>query len=475
MNVNEMMWQYFAEINKIPRPSGKEEKIRQYLIDFAKQNDLFYEIDEVGNLLIRKSATEGRETEDAVVLQSHLDMVCEKEPDVEIDFEKDAIQTEIVGDWMKAKGTTLGADDGIGLAMSMAILASKNVSHPALECLFTVDEEVGLLGASALKSNWLEGKVLLNLDTEEEGDFCVGCAGGLDTLFRVQYQREQLPDNYFCFEVSVGGLLGGHSGEDIHKGRGNAIKILAQYLQRVKEETDLRVLGIQGGNLRNAIPRDAKALVAVPSSYKETARVQLNVFIADMETQFREIEPSLKIDLSSKSKIEMCISPEVSDKLIDTLVDCPHGVLEMNQENPTLVQTSTNLAAITTNETIILIETSQRSSLEDRKFWACEQVIENFKLLNPKVEKGKDYPGWEPNFSSNILTKCKTKYLQMFGKEANVTVVHAGLECGIILKKYPKMDIISFGPTIQSPHSPIERLHIPSANRMMDFLVQVLN
>ena len=230
MNVNEMMWQYFAEINKIPRPSGKEEKIRQYLIDFAKQNDLFYEIDEVGNLLIRKSATEGRETEDAVVLQSHLDMVCEKEPDVEIDFEKDAIQTEIVGDWMKAKGTTLGADDGIGLAMSMAILASKDVSHPALECLFTVDEEVGLLGASVLKSNWLEGKVLLNLDTEEEGDFCVGCAGGLDTLFRVQYQREQLPDNYFCFEVSVGGLLGGHSGEDIHKGRGNAIKILAQYV-----------------------------------------------------------------------------------------------------------------------------------------------------------------------------------------------------------------------------------------------------
>ena len=227
-----------------------------------------------------------------------------------------------------------------------------------------------------------------NMCKEEEGDFCVGCAGGLDTLFRVQYQREQLPDNYFCFEVSVGGLLGGHSGEDIHKGRGNAIKILAQYLQRVKEETNLRVFDIQGGNLRNAIPRDAKALVAVPSSYKETARVQLNVFIADMETQFREIEPSLKIDLSSKSRIEMCISPEVSDKLIDTLVDCPHGVLEMNQENPTLVQTSTNLAAITTNETIILIETSQRSSLEDRKFWACEQVIENFKLLNPKVEKG---------------------------------------------------------------------------------------
>lgn len=468
------VWNFFNQISNIPRPSKKEEKIRLFLLDFANQHKLDTTTDIAGNVLIRKPATEDRISSPALILQTHMDMVCEKNSAVIHNFETDAIQTEIIGDWMQAKGTTLGADNGIGIAMQLAILADNTLSHPALECLFTTDEETGLYGASNMDKHLLTASTLINLDTEEEGEFCIGCAGGIDTLATIPLESEATPSDFFFFKVKISGLQGGHSGEDINKGRANAIKLLSEYIALLKIKTDIRIATINGGNLRNAIPREAEAILAVPYSDKELVRVEINHFIYEVETSYHATETQIKLELESVISQEKLIHKSLSNKLIDALQNCPHGVMEMNRNIPTLVETSTNLAAIHTLETHIFIETSQRSANEQKKREIASQVGTIFKDTGASIEKGKDYPGWEPNIQSNILRTCINSYKQLFGKEPVVKVIHAGLECGVIAQHYPQLDMISIGPTIINAHSPSERVQISSVEKCWKLLVHLL-
>lgn len=469
-NSMKSVWNFFDQILTIPRPSKKEEKIKQFLLDFAQQHHLESKTDTAGNVLIIKPSSSDK----TIVLQSHMDMVCEKNSDINHNFDTDAIQSEIIGDWMHSKGTTLGADNGIGMAIQLALLADKSLSLPKLECLFTVDEETGLYGASNLDENLLSGTTLINLDSEEEGEFYIGCAGGMDTLATIEKEIEPTPENYFFFTVKISGLQGGHSGEDINKGKANAIKLLSEYLQILQSKTDIRINTINGGNLRNAIPREAEAILAVPYKDKELIRVEINHFISTIENRYEETEQNIRFDLDSCEKIEMLLTKAVSDKLIDALNNCPHGVIEMNDEIPTLVNTSTNLAAIHTFDTYLFIETSQRSAIEDKKRAIANIVSEVFRKAGANIEKGKDYPGWEPNFKSDILHVCISSYKLLFDKEPVVKVIHAGLECGVIAKKYPHMDMISIGPTILNPHSPSEKVQISSVEKCWNLLVHIL-
>ncbi len=470
----ENVWSIFQEITQIPRASKKEEKIRNYLIVFAKKHNLSAETDKIGNVLIRKNGNGKLTNAPCVILQNHMDMVCEKNSDSTHNFDTDPIPTYINGDWVKAKGTTLGADNGLGMAMALAILASNEIEHPPLECLFTVDEEMGLNGAGQLKENWLTGKTLLNLDTEDDDEFCIGCAGGMDTVAELQAEFEQMPKGYFPFFVKVTGLLGGHSGQDINKNRGNAIKILAEYIAVLKTKTNIRIAEIGGGNLRNAIPREAWATLAVPYPDKEMVRIELNLFLHEKETELAQSDPKIQMELTSHDTPEKLLNKEISDSLIDGLIACPHGVEEMNAAIPTLVETSTNLAAISLKNNLIIIETSQRSSIEEKKFIIAEKVAQVFREIGCKVSKGKDYPGWTPNMQSPILKKCKEIYSKLFGEEPHVKIIHAGLECGVIAKKYPELDMISFGPTIKNPHSPSEKVSIPSVEKSWKLLLEIL-
>lgn len=468
-------WKFFEEITRIPRPSKKEEKIRQYLTGFAEKRGLEYVVDKAGNVIIKKQATPGFEARPTLILQSHMDMVCEKDSNVAHNFDTDPIDIYVEDDWVKAKGTTLGADNGMGIALQMAVLDSEGIAHPAIECLFTVDEETGLYGASNLDSSVLTGKTLLNLDSEEEGEFCIGCAGGMDTLAELRFEKESLPADYFPFKVKVSGLQGGHSGEDINKGRANAIKVLSEYLHTLKEKTDLHVASIAGGNLRNAIPREAEALLAVPLADKELVRVEVNIFIQEMETNYAETDGGLKIDLESCDHATWVIPKKVSDGLIAALQNCPHGVIEMSKNIPTLVYTSTNLASIHTLEDgRVTIETSQRSASETKKKETSGLVAQTFSAIGAQISMGKNYPGWEPHFDSPILQKCEGIYTRLFGQKPIIKVIHAGLECGVIAQKYPALDMISFGPTIIGAHSPSEKISIETVKKCWDLLLNVL-
>ncbi len=469
------LWSYFHHITQIPRPSKKEEKLIAFLADFSKQNKLEYKKDSAGNMLICKPATAGFEKSKGVVLQAHMDMVCEKNSDVEFDFDTQPINYFIDGDFVKARGTTLGGDNAIGMAMMLAVLASKDLQHPALECLFTVDEETGLTGAFALDNKLLKGEVLINLDSEDDGVIFIGCAGGIDTTAVLKYTPEKPPVGYFAFTVSVGGLKGGHSGDDINKGLGNANKILNRYLWNVNKETDLRIAKIDGGNLRNAIPREARATVCVPWEMKERVRVLLNQYIADIEKEFGDTEPDLKISLDSEMLPDIVINKSASDKLLNTLYACPHGVKAMSKDMPGLVETSTNLASVkmkTANE--ILITTSQRSSVESSKFDIAHQVESVFLLAGAKVTHGDGYPGWKPNVKSEILKIAEESYARLFGEKAQIRAIHAGLECGLFLEKYPHLDMISIGPQMYGVHSPDERLSISSTQKCWKWLVEIL-
>ncbi len=468
------VWQYFSQITNIPRPSKKEAQIRAFLLDFAKKQGLDAITDNAGNVLIRKPASADRKTTNTLILQSHMDMVCEKNNDSIHNFDTDPIQTQISGDWMQAKDTTLGADNGIGMAMQLAVLADKEMSHPNLECLFTCDEETGLYGASNLDPTMLRGETLLNLDTEEEGEFCIGCAGGMDTLITIPKIKQATPENFFFFTVAVSGLLGGHSGEDINKHRANSIKILTHYLHILQTKTDLYIAEINGGNLRNAIPREAQAILAVPYKDKELVRVEINHFIAEVENEYQATEKQFRFDLESTDIKPFVLSKELSNNLIQSLLACPHGVSEMHPENSNLVLTSTNLAAIHSLDETIFIETSQRSANEKKKKAIAETVAANFKACQAQIEKGKDYPGWEPNMQSPILKSCIDTYQKLFDKAAIVKTIHAGLECGVIAQKYPLLDMISIGPTITGAHSPSEKVQISSVEKCWQLLIQLL-
>lgn len=470
-----VVWNYFYELTQIPRPSKKEEKIIAYLLAFAKEHKLDVKKDNAGNVLISKPATKGKENLPTVILQGHVDMVCEKNQDTIHNFDTDPIQTYIDGDWLKAKGTTLGADNGMGVAAALAILASDTIEHGKLECLFTVDEETGLTGAYALGKDFLSGEILINLDTEEEGELYIGCAGGKGTTATFTYKPESVPANYFWCKVQVKGLNGGHSGAEIHKGLGNANKILNRYLWLLNQKYDLALAEIDGGNLHNAIPREASAIIGVPSGKKENVVVDLNVLAPQIEAELKAVDPNLKITIESSDAPSFIIDKQTTNNLLNAVYACPHGVLGMSFEVPGLVETSTNLASIKMKEgNTIVVGTSQRSSTESQKEYAANVINALFTLAKADVKHSDGYPGWKPNPNSKVLTVAKDAYKRLYGKDAEIKAIHAGLECGLFLEKYPHLDMISCGPTITDAHSPAEQVNIPSVAKWWDLLLEVL-
>lgn len=469
-----IVWSYFNEICKVPRPSKKEEKIIQYIIDFAQEHELEYKKDDLGNILIKKSASPGFENVKSVVLQSHMDMVCEKNGAVNHNFEKDPIVPIIDGDWVKASGTTLGADDGIGVAAQLAILASKDINHGPMECLFTVDEETGLTGAYNLQDDFFESEILLNLDSEDDGELFIGCAGGIDTVASFQIQTEKTPGNHFAFKVTISGLKGGHSGDDIHKGLGNANKILNRFLWQASRDIGMKLSQVDGGNLRNAIAREASAIAVVPNSKKEAIRVAFNIFYDELCTELEMTEPDLKMHLESCEIPGIVFEDDFQNAMLNAIYACPHGVIEMSRKIEGLVETSTNLASVKQVDDKLIVTTSQRSSVESAKENIAAMVRCVFELANADVEHGDGYPGWSPNVNSEILEITRDSYEKLFKQKPIVRAIHAGLECGLFLEKYPQLDMISFGPTIRSAHSPDERINIETVNKFWLHLVDVL-
>jgi dipeptidase D len=469
------LWSYFEEICQVPRPSKKEEKIVRFLLDFAAQNGLKVRRDEIGNVLISKPATPGRENDPVVVLQSHMDMVCEKNSETEHNFETDAIKPFIDDGWVRAAGTTLGSDDGIGIAAQMAVLTATDLSHGPIECLFTVDEETGLSGAFALQSGFLSGSTLLNLDSEDEGELFIGCAGGIDTVGTLKYTPEVLPAGSFALKLEIKGLLGGHSGDDINKNRGNANKILNRFLLDVSKTFDLRIADFNGGNLRNAIAREAFAIVVVPHSQKEDLVVEWNVFASEMEFEFEFAEPKLKMLHQSVNLPDFVIDEGTQGRLLKLIAACPHGILEMSSRMIGMVETSTNLASVKfagNNE--IVLTTSQRSEIDSRKYMAAEMVESVMELAGASVVHSEGYPGWTPNPDSEVAKITAKSYKKLFGTEPVIKSIHAGLECGLFLEKYPELDMVSFGPTIRGAHSPDERISIATVDKFWKLLVDVL-
>lgn len=471
----ERLWYYFGEICKIPRPSKKEEKIISYLMDFGRKTGLETIKDETGNVLIRKPATAGKENVTPVVLQCHVDMVCEKNSDVSFDFENDPIHPHIEGEWVKATGTTLGADDGIGIAAALYILESKEIPHGPLECLFTVDEETGLSGAFGLKGDLLKGRILLNLDSEDEGQLFIGCAGGKDTIAYFDLETESIREESVAYKVSVTGLKGGHSGDDIHKGLGNAVKLLNRFLWDSTERYYSSVAAIQAGNLRNAIAREGFATVVVPVEEKDNFEKFAGEYSDIIKDEFKKTEPDLKFKIEKCDLPPAILEPDLEFMLLNALYACPHGVMEFSKDIPGFVETSTNLASVKFEDNKIIVTTSQRSSVESAKKDISDMVRSVFRLAGADIEQSDGYPGWKPNPESKIADLTVAAYKRLFRQEPEVLAIHAGLECGLIGALYPGMDMVSFGPTIKGAHSPNERLHIQSTVKFWDLLLAVLD
>lgn len=467
------VWQYFDEICAIPHPSHKEAKLSKHLQEFGKKLGLETLVDEYGNVMIRKPASAGCEKCESLLFQSHIDMVCEKNSDVAFDFDNDGIQPYIDGEWVKAKGTTLGADDGIGVAYQMAILADNSFKHGPIECLFTVDEEVGLLGAHVLKENWIKSSMLVNLDSEDQGEFCIGCAGGVNTVAKYKQNLQKPAKDYLFMTLKVSGLVGGHSGVDIDKKRGNAIKILAELINRISAEGDVVIASIDGGNLHNAIPREASATIGVEFKIKETARVITNMYIAEKQSEL--VGETLDIDLSTTDKVDSVFASATSKSLIKALLACPHGVKKMSEDIPGLVETSTNLASVKMIGDEIVIETSQRSSVTEEKEIIRKLVYDAFASNGASsVESDEGYPGWKPNVNSKIKNIAVDTYEKLFNVTPNVGAIHAGLECGLIIEKYPNLDMISVGPTIIGNHSPAEKVEISTVEMTWKHVLAII-
>ena len=470
-----IVWNHFYEITQIPRPSKKEDKVRAYLDEFGKKHNLTTVTDKAGNVLITKPATPGYENEKTIILQAHMDMVCEKNSDVEHNFDTDPIQVIVDNGWVKAKGTTLGADNGIGMALMLAVLSSDNLKHPALECLFTTDEETGLTGAFALDNNLLKGDILINLDSEDDGEIFVGCAGGIDTTATLKVKTKDTPRHFFAFSVTVKGLMGGHSGDDIDKRRGNANKMLNRILWNMHKDLDLHLVKIDGGNLRNAIPREASAVACVPFVHKEKVRVIFNEVAAELEDENAAIETNMRIELHSEEIPDRVMTRRSTSKILNALYACPHGIKAMSPDMAGLVETSTNLASVKMpDDKKLVITTSQRSSVESAKYDIAHQVESVLKLAGCSVTHVDGYPGWKPNLNSQILRVAEKSYEKLFAVQPKVKAIHAGLECGLFLKKYPHLDMISIGPTMRGVHSPDERLEIETVGRVWSWLTDIL-
>ena len=470
-----IVWEQFDAITQVPRPSKKEGRIIEYLVEFAKSHGIEYQKDAIGNVVMRKPATAGFEERPAVVLQAHMDMVCEKNSDVEFDFEHDAIRTRIDGDWVKAEGTTLGADCGIGMAAALAVLIDPEVQHGPVEALFTVDEETGLTGAFELGEGMLTGKYLLNLDSEDEGELFIGCAGGIDTIATFHATMEPAPKNYAFFRVDVSDLLGGHSGDDIDKGRVNSNKTVARLLWDGMQSCELRLSYFSGGNLRNAIPREAYAIFGVPERFKAEFLKRYRLFADDLEAEFRFREPNFKITLNEMPQVDEVLDAKTQFGLVYSLVGVPNGVISMSFAMPGLVETSTNLASVKFGENgDIVVTSSQRSSVESAKTYVMQMVESVFALAGADVAHTDGYPGWAPNPQSKLLGVTVESYKRLFGTEPKVRAIHAGLECGLFLEKYPELEMVSFGPTLRGVHSPDERLEIATVDKFWKLLLEVL-
>lgn len=464
----------FDEINQVPRPSKKEEKIRQYLLDFAAKHNIEVKTDAVGNVVMRKPATPGHEKAPVIAMQAHMDMVCETNHK-DFDFDTMPIKTIVDGDWLRADGTTLGADNGIGMAAALAVLTDDSLVHGPLEALFTVDEETGLTGANNLGDGMLTASMLLNLDSEDDAEIFVGCAGGVDTTCVFTYKRSFAPTDFHYFKFDLAGGLGGHSGGDIHLGRANANKLMARFLYNLSLEHEIALAEIDGGNLRNAIPRAAHCVFGVDTAHKEQIVVAFNKFVAEIENEYAGLETGLKFDLVTVDKPEYAIDHDTTKALVEALYSAPHGVVSMSRDIEGLVETSTNLASVKMlGDNQVLVTTSQRSSVESRKWDIARQVEALFTLAGAEVTHGDGYPGWAPNMDSQIMHLASDAYEELYGIKPAIKAIHAGLECGLFRYKYPHLDMVSFGPTLRDVHSPSERMYIPAVERFWGQLTRTI-
>ena len=470
----EAIWSNFTDLNAVPRPSKKEERVITFIKDFGVGLNLETIEDEVGNVIIKKPATPGMEHRKAVVLQSHLDMVHQKNMDTDFDFLTQGIQMYVDGDWVKANGTTLGADNGLGVATIMAVLQSTDIPHPALEALFTVDEETGMTGAMGLQPGLLKGDILLNLDTEEDDEIGVGCAGGIDITATGSYSEEPRPQSTVAYDLSVKGLQGGHSGMDIHKGFGNANKLISRLLYDGFDRYGLRISKIDGGSLRNAIPRESRAVVVVDAVHKDAFESDTEHLISAIEKEFDTIEPELKIVLNPTNLPEAVMELGVQQPLLKALRAAHNGVYRMSPDIEDLVETSNNVARVLIENGQIHIGCLTRSSVDSSKMDLAQTLKATFELAGCAVEFSGDYPGWTPNMKASILKVLKDLYVQLNGSEPHVAACHAGLECGILGTHYPSMEMISFGPNIKGAHSPDERAQISSVQKFWVFLKAIL-
>lgn len=469
-----LVWQIFDEITKHPRPSKKEEKIVNYIESFAKKLNLPTKKDKLGNLVITKPATKGYENRPKFCIQAHVDMVTEKNRDVEFDFENDAIQTYVEDGWLKAKGTTLGADNGVGLAMGMAILASNDLEHPEYELLCTLDEETGLTGAAELSTEILESEILINLDTEEFGHFTIGCAGGLNTIGKLDLVLEDLPKNHKTFELSLKGLMGGHSGIEIDDERGNAAKILVRYLIMLNDRFNIRLHSFDSGDKHNAIPREAYVIFSLPEEQILKVELMISSYEKILLNEWKYKEPNIILTFENVKYIEKAMSLGTQEDLLNTINALPHGVQRFTPELPSLVQTSTNLASVKTKDGVVEILTSQRSIVESEKYWIAGIVKSVFDLAGLTVHQSSGYPAWEPMKRSELVNKAVKIYKETFNKEPVIELIHAGLECGLIGEKYPKMEMLSFGPTLKDVHTPSEKVDIDSVEKCWLLLKNII-
>jgi len=467
------LWQFFDKICSIPHPSKHEEALAQYIIEWATTEGLDVRRDPTGNVFIKKPATPGMEDRKGVVLQAHIDMVPQKNEDTEHDFTKDPIQPYIDGEWVTAKGTTLGADNGMGMASCLAVLASKELKHGPLEVLLTIDEEAGMTGAFGLEAGWLEGDILLNTDSEQEGEVYMGCAGGADGAIKLDIEREALPSGYITRQITLKGLKGGHSGCDIHTGRGNANKLLGRFLAGHAQELDLRLVEFRGGSLRNAIPREAFATIAVPAK-NEAKLAELFTFYTNLlKDELGKVETDI-VSFNETTSAEQVLTKNTQSRFIATLNACPNGVIRMSDDIEGVVETSLNVGVITTDENSITILCLIRSLMDSGRSMVEGMLSSVAELAGAQVTFSGTYPGWKPDANSEIMHVFRDVYESIYGNKPNIMVIHAGLECGLFKKPYPEMDMISFGPTIKFPHSPDEKVKIDTVALYWEQMVAIL-
>ena len=468
------VWNHFYSLTQIPRPSKSEGKVIQFMVDFGKGLGLETRVDDVGNVIIKKPATPGMENRKGVILQGHLDMVPQKNTDVDFDFEKDPIQPRIDGEWVAARGTTLGSDNGMGVAAAMAALESKEIAHGPLEALFTIDEETGMTGAFGLKPGLLSGDILLNLDSEDEGELYVGCAGGINANIRMFYKEEKVPAGRIAYKLIIGGLKGGHSGLDIHLGRGNSNKILFRYLRHCERKHGMRLSSLDGGNLRNAIPRDATAIFTIPEENKDEFERCVADYFQTIRAELAITEPNFRVEFVKADRPAFVMDEDSQKRLIKAVYGCPNGVIRMSDAMPGVVETSNNLSTVKSVNGEIHIQCLLRSSVDSAKKDLGHMIESIFELAGAEVKFEGGYPGWKPNPNSPILKEMLEVYNNKFGKVPEIKAIHAGLECGILGASYPHWDMISFGPTIRHPHSPDEKVLISSVKKFWEYLVETL-